>query len=138
MRLGDIGRGPLGALLMAKVNKAQIGDAGVKIGGLRAALRPRPRVLGGGRGSVVRAGGGGGRAAEGTATAFFRAGGGCDMMSARGQFHSGGGPLLGGSVAVDGAGAVRWGRAEVGEKEAALYPPSPPEDGPAAEVPQTA
>lgn len=75
--------------------------------------------------------------AEGTAIAFFRAGGGSVMMSARGQFHSGGGPPSGGSVA-EGRGADRrgiWEFAEIGGRTALS---TPPEVGLAAEVPHTA
>jgi hypothetical protein len=69
---------------------------------------------------------------------FLRVGGGRVMMSARGQFHSGGGPPSGGRVA-EGTGADRrgiWECAVPGER-AALSPP-PPEEGSAAEVPHTA
>jgi len=76
--------------------------------------------------------------AEGTAIAFFRAGGGSVITSARGQFHSGGGPPSGGRVA-EGMGADRrgiWECAVPGERAALSAPPL--EDGSAAEVPHTA
>ena len=100
IRLGDIGE-RFCDVENGQMNKDQTGDAGVKAGGLRAELRPRPRD--------VRRGGstaGAGCDAEGTTIAFFRAGRGSVMMSGRGQSHSGGGPPSGGSVA-DGAGADR-------------------------------
>jgi len=110
----------------AKRTLDQTGDVRIEVGGLRAELRPRPRDDRRG-GSMA---GTGRDDAEGTALACLRGGGGNVMISARGQFHSGGGPPSAGSE-VDGAGA------EVGGTTAALSPAAL-EDGPPPVAPQTA
>jgi hypothetical protein len=138
MRIGDSGE----AVLCCDVTNGQAtvdqtGDVGTEVDVLRDELRPRPQ---GDRRGVSMAG-------AGRATAFplfFREGGGCVMISARGQFHNGGGPPSGGNTAADEESADRWGwgiweRADLGETTAALSPLPPAlEDGPPPVAPQTA